>query len=249
MPVARHGEALTGLDAAEHIAAPVAQITNGDSRHGQQCITCETPRACAAGYDRAVTAPTAPAPASPAKVYPRRTRVPDWLTDAVLVLTAVFGVWAVALVVLTVIGITQPAFYYTDQKAAIKALGSTVVVLLTFSQFYTMESVLGHLPRGRIKMRSMMRVHRIGGRIAIVLAALIAFFCMIDVGAPSEPLRVVVHVVAGATAFSLLGVKFALIRWRPSLAYDAVPWIGRVVAICFVAIWITSGVAYFSGNL
>lgn len=39
------------------------------------------------------------------------------------------------------------------------------------------------------------------------------------------------------------------LRWRPSLAYDTAPWIGRVVAVCFVAIWITSGFAYFSGNL
>ena len=59
-------------------------------------------------------------------------------------------------------------------------------MLLTFSQFYTMESVLGHLPRGSIKMRSMMRVHRWGGRIAIVLAAFIAFFCMVDIGAPHD---------------------------------------------------------------
>jgi hypothetical protein len=186
---------------------------------------------------------------TPAKVYPRKTRTPDWLTDLVLVITGVFGVWAVALVVLTFIGITQPALYYSDQRSAIKAAGSTVVVLLTFSQLYTMESVLGHLPRGSIKMRSMMRVHRWGGRIAIVLAALIAFFCMTDIGAPSNPLRVVVHVVAGSTAFALLGIKFALIRWRPSLAYDTAPWIGRVVAICFVAIWITSGFAYFTGTL
>lgn len=124
-----------------------------------------------------------------------------------------------------------------------------MVILLTFSQFYTMESVLGHLPRGRIKMRSMMRVHRIGGRIAIALAAVIAFFCIVDVGAPQSPVRVVIHAVAGSTAFSLLAIKFALIRWRPSLAYDWAPWIGRVVAIAFIAIWITSGYAYFTNSL
>lgn len=190
----------------------------------------------------------ATSPGAP-KVYPRRTRVPDWMTDVVLVITAVFGVWAVALIVLTFIGITQPAFYYTDDKAAIKALGSTVVVLLTFSQFYTMESMLGHLPRGRIKMRSMMKVHRWGGRILIVLAGLIAYFCITDVGAPREPIRVVVHAVAGSTAFTLLAVKFALIRWKPSVAYDTAPWIGRIVAICFVAIWMTSGLWYFLDEL
>lgn len=187
--------------------------------------------------------------AAPKKVYERKTRVPDWLTDAVLVITGLFGIWAIALAVLTFIGITEPAFYGTQEKAAIKAIGSTVVVLLTFSQFYTMESVLGHLPRGSIKMRSMLKVHRIGGRLIIVLAALIAFFCMVDVGAPSNPMRVLVHVVAGSTAFALLGIKFALIRWKPYLAYDTAPWIGRIVAVCFVAIWLTSGYAFFTNSL
>lgn len=198
-----------------------------------------------------MAAPPVPAASEPSapKVYPHKTRAPDWLTDVVLVITAVFGVWAVGLVVLSFIGITQPAFLYSDQKSAIKALGATVVVLLTFSQFYTMELVLGHLPRGRIKMRSMMRAHRWGGRITVVLAAFIAFFCMTDIGAPSSPLRVAVHAVAGSTAFALLAIKFGLIRFRPSLAYDTAPWIGRIVAICFVAIWITSAWAYFSGQL
>jgi hypothetical protein len=198
-----------------------------------------------------MAAPPVPAASEPSapKVYPHKTRAPDWLTDVVLIITAVFGVWAVGLVILTFIGITQPALLYTDDRAAIKALGATVVVLLTFSQFYTMESVLGHLPRGRIKMRSMMRVHRIGGRIAVILAAFIAFYCMTDLGAPTSPLRVAVHAVAGSIAFSLLAVKFGLIRFRPSLAYDTAPWIGRIVAVCFVAIWITSAYAYFTHEL
>jgi hypothetical protein len=190
-----------------------------------------------------MTTPVAAAPRA------RRTRVPDRLTDLVLVITAVFGVWAAALVVLTLIGITQPAFLYADWKIAIKALGSTVVAAIAILQLYTMESVFGHLPRGTIKMKTMMRIHRYAGRTAIVLAALIAYFCITDVGAPRDPLRVTIHAIFGATAFSLLGVKFALIRFRPELAYDAAPWIGRVVAVCFVVIWITSGLAYFSGNL
>lgn len=192
---------------------------------------------------------TPEAAAPPKKVYERKTRVPDWFTDFVLVITGVFGIWAVALVVLTFLAIIQPGLFYSDQKSAIKAAGATVVLLLVFSQFYTMESVLGHLPRGGIKMRSMMRVHRWGGRIAIVLAALIAFFCMVDIGAAHDTLRQTVHIVAGATAFSLLAIKFALIRWKPYLAYDTAPWIGRIVAVCFVAIWLTSSYAYFTNTL
>jgi hypothetical protein len=96
-------------------------------------------------------------------------------------------------------------------------------------------------------MRSMMRVHRIGGRITILLAAVIAFYCMVDVGAPADTMRQTVHIVAGTLAFALLGIKFALIRFKPYLAYDTAPWIGRIVAVCFVAIWLSSGYAYLTG--
>ena len=51
------------------------------------------------------TPPIAAPDAAPKKVYERKTRVPDWLTDVVLIITGVFGVWAVVLVVLTFIGI------------------------------------------------------------------------------------------------------------------------------------------------
>jgi hypothetical protein len=47
----------------------------------------------------AAESPAAPA-TPPAKTYPRKTRTPDWLTF---------------------IGITQPAFYDSDQKSAINA--------------------------------------------------------------------------------------------------------------------------------
>jgi len=49
----------------------------------------------------------------------------------VLIVSAVFGIWAVALTILTIIGITKPGFYLSDPKAALKAVGATVVVVLT----------------------------------------------------------------------------------------------------------------------
>jgi hypothetical protein len=193
----------------------------------------------------AMTSPSAPAGATPQ----RRTRIPDRLTDLVLVVTAVFGVWGVVLIVLTFIGITRPAFLYSDPKIAVKVLGATVVALLALGQVYTMETVLGHLPRGTFKMRTLLRVHRYSGRIAIVLAALIAYFCITDVGAPRAPVRVFIHAVFGATAFSVLGIKFYLIRFRPTVAYKWAPWFGRIIAICFVIIWITSGLAWMTNSL
>ena len=71
------------------------------------------------------TPPIAAPAVAPKKVYERKTRVPDWLTDVVLVLTGIFGIWAVALVVLTFIGILQPAFLYSDWKAAITPTSRT----------------------------------------------------------------------------------------------------------------------------
>jgi hypothetical protein len=171
------------------------------------------------------------------------------MTSILLVLTVMFAIWGVALVVLTTIGILKPAFYYSDQKSAIKALGSTVVAVLALSQTWSMESAMGHLPRGSVRMKTLMRVHRWGGAIAIVLAALIAFFCMTDIGAPREPVRVAVHIVFGASAFLALAIKFSLIWFRPALAYDWAPWLGRYVVVAFLLVWVSSGLAYYTGNL
>ena len=171
------------------------------------------------------------------------------MTDVVLVLTAFFGVWAIVLIVLTILGITQPTLIYSDPKAAIKALGSTVVAILAVGQAYTMHAAMGHLPRGRFKMRTLMRTHRFAGRMTIVLAVLVAWFCIVDVGAPTSPLRVAIHAIAGSTAFASLAIKFALIRFRPHTAYDAAPWLGGIATAAFIVIWISSGLAYFTGNL
>jgi hypothetical protein len=191
------------------------------------------------------TPPTGATEAQP----PRRTRTPSWLTSIVMVVAIVFGIWGVALVILTTVGILKPAFYYTDQKSAIKAAGSTVVALLALGQTWSMESAMGHLPSFGVKMRTRMRIHRWGGSIAIVLAALIAFFCMTDIGAPREPARVAIHIVFGASAFAVLAVKFGLIWFKPTIAYNWAPWLGRYVAVAFVIVWISSGLAYYTGNL
>jgi hypothetical protein len=148
-----------------------------------------------------------------------------------------------------VLAITQPQFFYSDAKAALKAAGATVVAFLAVSQLYTMESTMGHLPRAGFRIRALMRAHRWGGRLALVLAAVIAYFCMTDLGAPSSPVRGAIHAVLAASAFTAIAVKLLLIRFRPNLAYDIAPWLGRYAAAAFVGVWITSAVAYYTGNL
>ncbi len=178
-----------------------------------------------------------------------RTRKPDRFTDLFLVLSAGFGTWGVVLIVLTALAIAQPAFFYSDAKALIKAAGASVVAILAISQVYTMESAMGHLPRRSLKMKYLMRAHRWGGRIALILAVAIAYFCMTDLGAPLNPVRAALHGFFGSTAFVAIGTKLTLIRFRPHVAYDVAPWLGRYAALAFILVWLTSAYAFYTGQL
>jgi hypothetical protein len=186
----------------------------------------------------------------PATPPAKRTRKPDTLSWVFLALTAAYGIWGLALFALTVLAIVQPKFLYDDQKNLLKAIGATVVAVLAVFQALTMYAAMGTIPRGNIQMKYLMRAHRYGGRIAIALAVAVAWFCIVDRGAATDPFpRAAIHAFFGSTAFAALAVKFALLRWRPALAYDAAPWLGRYVALAFIVIWITSAYAYFSGTL
>lgn len=177
-----------------------------------------------------------------------RSRWRHAATNTYLVLTAVVALWALGLFALTLLAITEPAYLYSDQKALIKAVGATVVAVLVLLQAFTMETARGTFPRGRLRIRVLMNAHRWGGRIALLLAAAIAYFCLTDLGAPHQPLRVAIHGFFGATAFSAVAIKLAIIRFRPQLSAVA-PWLGRYAAFAFVVIWITSALAYFTHNL
>ena len=183
-------------------------------------------------------------------VRARVTRPADRWTTVFLGLTAVFAIWGVGLIVLTLVALATPGFAYPDQaKAGLKAMGATVVGVLALGQLYTMESVLGHLPRAGLKMRQLMRTHRLGGRIALALAVVIAYFCMVDIGAPSSPVRGFVHAIFGSTAFVAIAIKLVLIRSWPTVAYRLAPWLGRYAALAFVVVWLTSAYAFFTGTL
>ena len=179
----------------------------------------------------------------------KRTRRPDVWTNVFLVITSVFGIWALTLVVLTMAAIAQPKFLYVDQKTALKAGGATVVGLIALLQTYTMYAAMGKFPTFGIRMKYLMRSHRYAGRIALLLAAVIAYFCMTDIGAPQSPITSALHGVFGSTAFLAIAIKFGLLIWRPTFAYDAAPWLGRYAAFAFVMVWITSVLTYYTDIL
>jgi Family of unknown function (DUF6529) len=179
----------------------------------------------------------------------KRTRRTDGWTDLFLVITAVFGLWAAAMIVLTSVAIIRPTFLYSDWKVALKAVGATAVGILALFQAFTMGAAMGTFPRFGIRMKYLMRSHRYMGRITLLLAAVIAFFCMTDIGAPQSPLTSLLHGIFGSTAFIAIAVKLALLKWRPSLAYDAAPWLGRYATFAFIVVWITSVLTYYTDVL
>jgi hypothetical protein len=177
-----------------------------------------------------------------------RARQSTLLTDVYLLLTLALGVWAAVMIGLTLLGIAYPSYYGFD-KAGIKALGATVVGLLAISQAYTMGARMGHLPKGGIRAKTLLRAHRWGGRIALTLAALIAFFCIVDIGPATSPTRVFAHGMLGSTAFLAAGVKFSLLRFRPTVGYRVAPYLGAYMAVAFIGIWFTSAYAYWTHTL
>jgi hypothetical protein len=179
----------------------------------------------------------------------RRTRQTDAWTTLFLVITAVYGAWAIGLIVLTLLTIAQPSFLYQDQKTALKAAGATVVLLIAAYQGFTMAAAMGQVPRFGIRMKHLMRGHRWAGRTALVLAAVIAYFCMTDIGAPTRPLTSAIHGLFGGTAFAAIAIKLGLLKWRPALANDVAPWLGRYAAVAFAVIWATSVLAYYTDIL
>lgn len=191
-----------------------------------------------------------PIPAEQAAQAPiKRTRKTDVWTDIFFVITAVFAVWAVALVVLTMLTIAQPAYLYEDQKIALKAIGASAVAVLALFQAFTMGAAMGKLPRIGIKMKYLMRSHRYMGRIILLLAVVIAYFCMTDIGAPQSPLASALHGIFGSTALAAIAVKLGLLKWKPTVAYDWAPWLGLYAAFAFVVVWITSVLAYYTDVL
>jgi hypothetical protein len=191
-------------------------------------------------------------PASVAEEQPRRTREPSLYTNLFLVLTAVFAVWSGLLIVLTALAIAEPfqSPFPNPTKLFLKAAGAVTVGLIAVEQSYTMGAAMGYLPRFNLRMKHLMRTHRYLGRIGIVLAVVVAWFCMIDIGAPLDTgLRPAVHGFFGSTAFIALAIKFALIRFRPALAYDVAPWLGRYAALAFVVVALSSAFFYYTGQL
>ncbi len=90
-------------------------------------------------------------------------------------------------------------------------------------------------------------VHRWNGRVALTLAVVVAFTCLVGPAGPLSPTRVLLHSIFGILVFAALTAKFALLKLT-SKAQRALPYVGASLFILFGAIWATSVADYVAAR-
>ena len=86
-------------------------------------------------------------------------------------------------------------------------------------------------------------VHRWNGRALLVLTLALGYVCLLTQAGPTDPLRILLHSMFGATLFVLLGAKLTVlhvVRGRRSW----LPWLGTGLFVNYVALWLLSAVDY-----
>jgi hypothetical protein len=91
------------------------------------------------------------------------------------------------------------------------------------------------------------RVHRISGRLALLLGTLVAFSCLAGPAGPTSPTRVLLHSIFGTLVFVILTAKFAVLKLLRT-GDGALPFIGSALFLTFAAIWATSVADYVTAR-
>lgn len=91
------------------------------------------------------------------------------------------------------------------------------------------------------------RLHRYSGRLAIALALLVGFSCVVGPAGPTSPTRVLLHSIFGILLFLVLAAKFAVLRVLRK-GDRLLPLIGSVLFLTFGAIWATSVADYVAAR-
>ena len=165
----------------------------------------------------------------------KRTRRTDAWTTLFLALTAALGTWSLVLIGATLLAIVDPSVDTDDDTFDLKAIGSLTVALIAVGQAFTMGAAMGKVPKLGLRMGTLMRTHRRVGRVGLALAGAVAFLCWRASGGPPTP-EGIVHGALASTGFLAIAIKFALLKWRPALAFAAAPWLGTYAAVSFILV-------------
>jgi hypothetical protein len=159
--------------------------------------------------------------------------------------TGTLGAWSFVLIALTLLAIVDPSHDADDDTFDLKAIGAATVALIALGQAFTMGAAMGKIPKLGLRMGTLMRTHRRVGRLGLILAGAVAFLCWRAGGEAPTP-EGIVHGALASTGFLAIAMKFALLKWRPSLAFRVAPWLGLYAATAFI---LTAGAAFLGDDV
>jgi hypothetical protein len=127
----------------------------------------------------------------------------------------------------------------------IKSILSSVMIAMAAVQMFIMFELFGK-DQVRYNATTLKRIHRINGRIFILLYFFIAYFCLgYIISTKSEPTpRVAFHAVFALSVIILLFIKISFIRFYRQF-YEKVLTLGPLIAFFTFVMMATSGGFYF----
>jgi hypothetical protein len=128
-----------------------------------------------------------------------------------------------------------------------KVLGATVVFCLAGLQVLLAARFWRVTPVPPLRVGSAAAVHRVLGRVALLVAVLVAISCVAGPAGPTSPTRVLLHSLAGTLVFVALAAKFLLLRVLRR-GSTMLPLIGTSLFLAFGVIWATSVADYVAAR-
>src|SRR5687767_11030819 len=104
--------------------------------------------------------------------------------------------------------------------------GLQVIMAARFYQVTTVPPISG---------KSAAAVHRTSGRIAVLLAVIVAISCIAGPAGPTTPTRALLHSIFGTLVFAVLIAKFLILRVLKK-GDKALPFVGITLFLVFGAI-------------
>jgi hypothetical protein len=126
-----------------------------------------------------------------------------------------------------------------------KVVLTTVAFALAGLQVAMAAQFWGVLALPFLDGRRAVVVHRAAGTVTLLLALAVAFSCLVGPAGATSPTRVLLHSIFGSALFVVLALKFAFLKLVPG-GDRALPVLGSLLFLLFLAIWLTSVADYIS---
>ena len=129
---------------------------------------------------------------------------------------------------------------------AAKAWLATFAIVLALVQILTAARIYGKLPPVLpLSGKTVARVHRWSGRLALLLTLPIVFHCVFILGFQTTDTRVAIHSIVGSFLYGIFATKILIVRDHSYPAW-ALPLAGGTLFAALATLWATSGLYYFT---